>query len=556
MGFVDLKSLLESPWLFTQSHPLSTGDVRKQLAVRGVSVDSMGLRELHRQGLLSPFIELNARRVGADISMPDEPHVSSSTLAYLRIHAERGRVRSPQIDGFRRWTPFEENRIDHPRNWSNGLLYSRWQMLASAWLGEVVRVWNVWRAQGRRRLPLPPSAAFEGCQRVASIAWLLTALEARYFPTLHPEQGEVHGDWDDVWGSSYQPTFNAPAEAARLKVDVPGLLEDAEYLLWRAGKMDPLGEWSSLVRRAPVHRWKSLTGDALIAIELRAAAEILLSFYEDVTGSAPSIRNERERLSFRTEKYLDRDLARFSISPHPGAVILTEGETEQFMFQQVLVELGYRLEPDLLHVVCVGGADRDLTVLVPALAAPIVGDRHGADYELIRPPTRVVITSDPEGSWGTEAKREKQERKLISSLAKVIEMQGVEVADGELEHLLTVHVWQGGCFEFSHFADDELSEAIVRVMGDDLEVGQIDLVDALRRCRENRWDIKRVWSQWATRPNKLELAKCLWPFLEKRIKQASAGEIDSWPEIATVAAQAAFIAVGHSRGPFIIRGTS
>ena len=51
----------------------------------------------------------------------------------------------------------------------------------------------------------------------------------------------------------------------------------------RAHRLDPVGDdWSQLMRRAPAKSRKYLKDAALIAMDDRIAAEILLRFYEDL----------------------------------------------------------------------------------------------------------------------------------------------------------------------------------------------------------------------------------------------------------------------------------
>src|SRR5207245_2921711 len=97
---------------------------------------------------------------------------------------------------------------------------------------------------------------------------------------------------------------------------------------------DPLDDWITLVRQTDPGRWEDLKGDALSAVGHRVAAEILLSFYEDLVeaGAAPALPDLpstashplRERIA-RVPTNLDADLTYFGLSPHPAVLMVLEG---------------------------------------------------------------------------------------------------------------------------------------------------------------------------------------------------------------------------------------
>ena len=87
------------------------------------------------------------------------------------------------------------------------------------------------------------------------------------------------------------------------------------------------------MRRAPRKAWERLKDAALLAIDYRIAAELLLLFYEDLADrgqaeplpviSFPNWHPLNERLSYR-HGTLDRNLMDLGISPHPRVVLVIE----------------------------------------------------------------------------------------------------------------------------------------------------------------------------------------------------------------------------------------
>jgi len=153
-----------------------------------VDLDLPGLRELYRIGVLAPFLELMSRRVGDSFVLsPDGPHGYSSLTAELQAATAKGRVRDPAVAAFRRHVAFERPKGASPY-WSNGLLYSRYQLLP---LSQIEPLWvrrRVFFSSDRRvvRLPQPRASFIEHARRLRDLAIVLAALEARYLPKLDP----------------------------------------------------------------------------------------------------------------------------------------------------------------------------------------------------------------------------------------------------------------------------------------------------------------------------------------------------------------------------------
>ena len=331
------------PWVFTQQHPLDTGSFIDEAKRRGFDLDLHVLRELYRHGLLVPFLYVSDRQVG---SIPEpvesEPKFAifgSSRLNNLRHARDRGRLTDLAAAPFRRKLRFERREGDSWA-WWNGLIYSRYQLLALPELSDPLahRQHRVRDRQLIPRLPAPDQFTLDRMAKFRPIAIVLTALEARYLPKLDAEWLHLVNTDEKGWGQ-YRQSFDPVAISRILNYPAEQARQDAEWLLLRARHLDPLGDsWSRLVRHAPSSKWKDLKNDALLAIDYRIAAEILLLFYEDLAdrGEAeplPDVPRHawhplHERLS-RRECTLDEDLMRLGISPHPRVVLAVEGETER-----------------------------------------------------------------------------------------------------------------------------------------------------------------------------------------------------------------------------------
>ena len=143
------------------------------------------------------------------------------------------------------------------------------------------------------RLPEPDHGLVIGSSRLRSIAIAVTALEARYLPALDPEWLQLtHGDREQ-W-ERFRAGFDPAAMSDRLGYPAGQAGKDAEFLLRRARSLDPLPDsWMRLICRAPRRTRDDLTGAALLAMDYREAAEILLLFGEDLASHGQARRCPR-----------------------------------------------------------------------------------------------------------------------------------------------------------------------------------------------------------------------------------------------------------------------
>ena len=291
------------PWVFTESHPLDTSSFIDEAKKRGIELDLWMLRELYRHGLLIPFVELTYRPI-REPSKPDgpEPIAGSSRLMEIRQARDAGCLRDLSTEPFKQRLPFERGRQES-RRWWNGLIYSRYQLLALPTLEGLLDK-RPYLMRGKYRLgrvSTPHPMTIDRMTHLHKVAVALTALEARYLPKLDPEFIQLNNaDWED-W-DAYRKQFDPIHMQEWLPYPAKQVLQDAEELLSHARRIDPVGaDWSQLIRRAPVKARKYLKDAALQAMDLRIAAEILLLFYEDLAqhNKAEALPPIVERLSYR-----------------------------------------------------------------------------------------------------------------------------------------------------------------------------------------------------------------------------------------------------------------
>ena len=131
--------------------------------------------------------------------------------------------------------------------------------------------------------------------------------------------------------------------------DAKQIRDTAGRLLRVADSIDPLRDWYELVRLCHPEKWEKLRGDALVALDHRIAAEILLRFYEDLAqvDAAPPLEQTpkfvcgpRDRRLRSDPQQLDAVLMDFGVSPQPSLVLVLEGETERRLVPRVMDLLG------------------------------------------------------------------------------------------------------------------------------------------------------------------------------------------------------------------------
>jgi hypothetical protein len=566
VGSTSLGSIrvLARPWVLSQSHPLATTDVISEAKRRGVHLDVATLRELYRRGDIAPLAEVTARRMCPGVTLDDPPHSGGTRQRQLREALATGRIRDPAVEPFRPRLRFDGGRITDPCGWWNGLLYSRWQLLCLADVRGRLSRRRLVGDFSKRRVVLPELDQWSADRAVRFRRWalVLLAVEARYLPVIDPEWLSLTNVDAEDW-QAYRDQFDPVAVTDDLGINSEELRSHAEWLLSCAHSMDPNGRWSRLIKRAPSRSWKTLTGDALLASEHRIAAELLLLLYEDLArgGACEALPADFgmawhplvERVSAGRAEPVDVLLAELGISPHPGVVLMVEGETEELLAPRVFDALGLRRTPDLVRILTMPGAGRDLTLLAAATIAPIVGERHDDVYEMVRPPTRLLIAVDPDEGWQTAEDVARQRRRIIAEVEKVVSAQGAALSPEDVDSLVVVHRWPASCFEFAHFSDEELSDGLLAIHSSCGGLSRESLVQAIADIRDRKLDIKRVWdADWKPKPSKPDLAEVMWPVLQQKIEEARRNANASVPPIAAIVDHAYRLAQQSSWGTYVV----
>jgi hypothetical protein len=555
-----------TPWAFTQEHPFTTAEFCKEAGKRNIRIEEAQLRELWRVGALAPFVEVRSRRAHDPWTTPiPEPLSAGTWQSEFRRARDAGRLVDAVELGFRPQLRFTRPAArSYQSGWWNGLLYSRWQLIG---LHEVRGLLDqgTWERRGGSRTwrcRQLDEWALDRVARSRELAALLVAIEARYLPRV--EQGWLHlinaspEEWD-----TFVQNFHVTDVLTQLGWDSDRLLKSADDLLLGLHWIDPLPrEWSELLRRAPHRAWRDLSGDLLVALDRRIAAEVLLLCYDDLRAPPLSERrdvfhfeSDRERLSYRAGS-LDANLSALGISPHPGVVLVVEGETEEIIVPRVRDHIRIPDEAEVLRSVVLRGVKGDLTKLAAFASAPLIEGRQGNDWLLVKPPTYLLVAVDPDPPFDTEGNVEVQRRKIIDEIVAVVRSQGVEPQREDVESLVEITTWSASCFEFEHFTDAELAEALRSIHIDCGGLDRANLEGALSAQRLHRQDIKNVWRNWRTPPSKRILADALWPILERKLDAAAEDSSREVPAIAERLLDAFHRAMQRPRGRFVLRGTA
>jgi hypothetical protein len=167
-----------------------------------------------------------------------------------------------------------------------------------------------------------------------------------------------------------------------------------------------------------------------------------------------------------------------------------------------------------------------------------------------------VVAVDPDDPYNTAEAVEAERQKIIKEIIAVVRAQGVDPDRSAIESLIRVTTWQESCFEFAHFDNDELAEALLTVhcQHGGLDAGR--LATALDHHRRNSQDIKHVWENWwPPEPSKRTLARALWPRLQAKLDSTAPHPAETWPPIARVLHDAFIEANRIPRGRFVLKGT-
>lgn len=538
--------LLGLPLAFTQNALLSPDEFVKRASERDMPMFREQLYELHRRRALVPLLRIVRRPTGASKLIPVAASAADgyqhyrSPIALVIAAAEQGYLTDPGVIPYRRWDaglPLPTNGRIHRYP---SVFYSPYQLLALRPLQGLIREMTGSKAaDGRVTFSLGPltkdeAEALDGCRQLSI---LLSALDMHYLPRIlwTAHQG---GIWEKE-----DPRFDIATRLDMFGLAPETLAATAEVLLSQARFHDPLGPWYELVRQAHPATWSEFRGPALMAMDYRISAEILLRALDDLGRgdlSTPPPRTGRmygttldDRLRAEPER-LDEILSSRGLSPQPAVLLVLEGETEMMLMPRVLAEIyGKPVPPTLIEPVEMKTIDRDLDLLVRHEAGPRLGDDHGDLVLLARPPTRVLVAVDPERRFATKAKQRKEREKLVRRLYESLPVslrstQSLRQVDA-LVHVVT---WGTVPWEFANFTDAELAGAITKCAALPPGMTHRDLVAALKAERavgktnsSRSPNVEAICRSWPDRFRKLELAEELWPCLKVKVnREITSGE--------------------------------
>ena len=518
-------AILQDPYAFTQTGLLSPRDFIREADRRGVKLVREQLELLHRRRVLQPFYKVHSRPVTEPEPSSGTSGLSSSALREVRFALAEGRVSDPARRRFETWPGPRER----PSLW-----YSYNQLLVLRSISYMLTQMQARPTEGHRVLNLAPldGRTREVFMRERSLAFLVEALSTKYRP-------RVVNSVKLGTGSNEQDLFrliNSEEDPPGLRqIDLPSdvIIRQADQLLSAAKSFDPLGDWSQVVRMANPRRWEDLRYDALIAHDYRIAAELLLRCVEDQArrgNTDPPDELPKGLIHPRQQRLRvdDRERAetvmQFGISDRPALVLAVEGHAEYEIAPRVLDILGYDPLASRIAIVNLKSIKGDVKLLARVVAVPRLdtdGDRYS---RLFSPLTSLMVVVDPEPPYespdSVEAKRNEMIDSVLDSLPPPLRSDAMR---NELALILHVHRWPAE-FEFAHWTDSELAEALQDVSPVAADIPLEELAKHITKHRAAGDTIKSVWNNWRHPPSKAKLALALWPALERRIRITSAPE--------------------------------
>ena len=560
-------AVLDEPFVFTQRPALTVDAFGKELRERNiVSWPEPGqLEAFHRAGLLVPMysIRYDARLVRKRAAVEGQPLSRDDIRGFLDFtntygygligEREVGDLLVPASEGYKPWR--RQRRSFAGRAYqTRHYLYSYYQLLTTPMLEEL---WPRLRGSlgGRWRLDLSereleflrPRADWH-----SRLIRPLTILEPVYLPDIL-ESLSMPGMMDGFQQyDQFRADFDPAAALTHIGWSAEMVLKTAEDLLARGHGMDPVANLHTLTRLIHPSHWKKLNGAARTAMDYRIAGEILLRFYEDLAtvGAATELEPLRGRSwhphleRLKTDRSeLDETLTHFGLSPHPGAVLIVEGQVEHAIVPRVLDLLYERRWHSRIRVFNVQGVKQDLKPLAAFVAVPALTQSERDVIPLAYHPTRFVVLSDAEEGNATAQAREQRRQMWIKRIHE--ELPGEhrsEIELSELDGLVHVLVWDdaGSSFEFAHFADEELADGLLSIAPHGPP--RAEVVRRVVHARANKHNLKKVWdkkvwgSEWPPpQPSKARLADQLWPLLASKIRAAQeTGSTEGVPILARI----------------------
>lgn len=527
--------VLGRPFAFWQLRPLNEQSFIKEARTRGVQLRKEHLESLHRLKLLVPIfrVKRDGRAIAAAARSrnPAWPayemaHWSHTDPRDLTTVKQEGRLFDPCLEPFISRARLQRQVGDLTYE-SSEYLYSHHQLLAFQWLGA-----SIYQLPHPDWIKTPKTLTKDAIAQLRSVSpefhelvMTLSVLEPLAYPEVigriryrDANEFETYTEWRD--------SPRAGSVHRWLGVDCDWIRDQAQVLLQRADWIDDLGDWAGLIREADSKAWEKLKGNPRLTMDLRIGAEILLRYFERVRPSQKSTVRQGDvwKTDFANRLLPDRKLHtklnKFGLSPTPRVVLVVEGHTEDLIFPRVMSKFGVRLSPEFIRIVNAKGVGTDLSSLISYAIAPIVEEEPGGGYlSLVRPPTQLLVVTDPEGRYVSSESRDDVREKwvdhIMDSFDPKYQNHHVRKSVGSL---LQIEPWDncGSSFEFAHFTDRQLAVALERLDTRDRRPTLAKLIPAVGRVRSNKGNLKTVVPSLPKR----RLAEELWPVLSTKIDRA------------------------------------
>lgn len=519
-------ALLEIPYAFSQKVPLVASKFVSEAQKRGFNLCRDRLELLHRSKILIPMFRIRSQSVGPSTDrLPQQQFPGQSWELYSA--SEEGCLVDPSESSF---SPWPSSRSYH------AIYYSSFQLLTLSSMEQNLKEFRFRRINGHPRWELP-SCSHEDMAIARSIRALAIALEVlspRYTPRVL-RRIRSRGSSEDI----HRYSWASPDVERELlsRVDPSLLLAQADHLLLRAKHIDPLGDWSRVIRVGSPRRWKSLRLDALNAVELRVAAEMLILFYEDLAelGHTEPLSDSDDRIfsiprdSRIMTDYIERSKAirDYRLENSPAVYLVVEGDTEMEMIPRVLDLFGVGPSSGLVQLINLRNVNGDIELVARSVAVPRLHPEHPDRALLLQPLAALIIAVDPEGNYRTPVLVSRQYRKAVEGIMQALP-QGfrTDAVRSQIEQIVAVRTWGQHSFEFANFTDQELALGILRLgqeIPDNTTCNMPDhatIIEDLAKVRSTGKDVKTVWGQWGCRFSKVEFAKELWPTLRAKLTDA------------------------------------
>jgi len=512
-------ALVRLPYTFTQDDLWRTDDVIKEATRRGLTVDLQTLKRLHEARLLLPLFRIadsasEGRRIEVNAGEP----LSMNPRGWVMHAAVEGRLRDPADEGYCVAWSYARPPDEPNHRWWNGFIYSSWQLLE---LADALRNLT-WLDHGFND---PQRGRRAADRRGRTLA--LVALSGRHLTNIRGQISVPSGlNFEDFHEARFEIGEVERLDLVAYRADK--LLPDAEALLLSAHG-DPLIHWWPIIRHAGHEGWDKLDGVSAHHLWSRLGAEVLLRAHEELAeeGVLPPLPDlaganwwtelhDRVNSERSGGKSLERALGAFGLSPHPKVLLLVEGDTEMLHLPRLLDLFGLN-RPHLVRVQNCRSSKVNPQLISRYAIAPRLAERLGDSQMTESHPTCLVVAMDPENDWSDEAKRLKKRAALQNAIREEVEAQGGQIGQGDLDWLVTIHVWGEHKYELANFTDDELAGALTALAheqargGDDIGLDQVRAEVSFARAGSH--DIKVTFQRLSLRVDKPRLAELLWPTL-------------------------------------------